>query len=263
MAMQETELIFLGTSVCIPETGDDTASFLVGGELLIDVGWHVTDRLRLGGYAPAGIDTLCFTHMHHDHMMALPAFLYERYARGTAGALNVYGPYPMKRAIEDAKRFLQLDVYWPDAMQPNVHVLRSGDSFQTEHLSVQTMASDHAVPGLCYRVEDRRSGVVLGFGGDGAYQDELAGFFQGCDVLIHEFSFGLQKPADNQQRHSDICDAARVARDAGARMLCPVHGPARMREACEAKARRIYDGRLLWPAPGERLLICKGSGRLI
>lgn len=255
--MKGTELIFLGTSTCIPAPGDDTACFLIGGELLIDVGWHVTDRLRQSGYTPAGIHTLCFTHMHHDHVMALPAFLYERYAQGTAGALCIYGPHTVRRPVEDATRFLQQDAYWPEARRPTVLTLSPGDAFETEHLTITTIASDHAVPGLCYRVEDKRSGVILGFGGDGAYREELGAFFAKCDVLVHEFSFGLEKPRENRQRHSDIADAARVAQAAGVRMLCPVHGPAEQRKACEARAKALYSGEVHWPGPGERFVVEK------
>lgn len=36
--MKKTELLFLGTDACIPEPGNDTASYLIDDELLVDGG---------------------------------------------------------------------------------------------------------------------------------------------------------------------------------------------------------------------------------
>ena len=54
----QTTLTILGTGACIPQPGDDTASYLVNGEILIDTGWHVTETLRRAGKTPADIKAL-------------------------------------------------------------------------------------------------------------------------------------------------------------------------------------------------------------
>jgi ribonuclease BN (tRNA processing enzyme) len=141
-----------------------------------------------------------------------------------------------------------------------VQGLAGEDSFETPNFEVQTISADHAVPGRCFKIRDKRNDILMGFGGDGAYQAGLADFFAGCDVLVHEFSFGLNTPSPNVQRHSSIQDAARCAEEAGVRMLCPVHGPKNLSEqieACGRKAAGIYHGVLHWPRAGELLCLSK------
>lgn len=253
----QTTLTFLGTCACIPQIGNDTASYLINGNILIDTGWHVTETLRRAGKTPADIKALLFTHMHHDHMMALAAFLYERYAEGNAGRLHIYGPHTLPAAVENADRYLHKDVYWPDVPAPQVQVLSGGEEFVFECVKVRTMESVHAVPGLCYCMHDTATGRLLGFPGDGEPLEQHPEFFRGCDVLTHEFSLGLSRETGHYTRHSSIWDAARIAQSAGAAMLCPVHGPADIRTECADELRTLYSGEIHWPQPNETIVLAK------
>ena len=255
--MKKTEILFLGTDRCIPGAENDTASYLIANEILVDVGWHVTKNLYRNGYRPNDISALFFTHMHHDHMMALPAFLYERFTHNDAGKLHIYGPESLERAVTDAMRFLQVDIYWPSANHPNVHILQQDDIVRVGDFRIRTVASDHAVTALSYRFEDVTSGVSIGITGDGAYQEKWSHFFVGCDILIHEYSWGLEKHMPNLAKHSDICDAAKTAEHASVGMLCPVHGPYELKERCEEQIRKIYCGTVYWPRPNDRLTLCR------
>lgn len=255
--MKQTKLLFLGTGSCIAKPGDDTASYLVNEQLMIDVGWHATETLRRGHHTPKDVTALFFTHMHHDHMMALPAFLYEFYRDNEAGRLHIYGPHTLPRAVEDAKRFLQLDYYWPDADDPQLHILKEGDIVETAGMRVHVLESGHAVPGLCYCMEDLQTDVKLGFTGDSRPLEAFETFFDQCDVLVHEYSWGITKHADNKARHSTIWDAAETARKARAGMLCPVHGPVEQRVECDREIRSIFDGSVHWPSPNETLVLSR------
>ena len=249
-----SELVFLGTGACIPPIGNDTASYLLDGEILIDTGWHVTDRLRRAGHTPGDVRHLFFTHLHHDHTMALPALLYEFYTAVEERPLCIYAHEGIRRMLDDVDAFLQKDVYWPEHRRPEIKLLKDGDSVRAGDYDVSVMASDHAVPGCCYRFHHRQSGRDIGFTGDTAYMPKLSEFFRGCELLMHEFSFGLRKQEPNLSRHSDICDAATVARDADVGVLIPVHGPTFERPALEAAIREIYHGKVIWPEPNERVL---------
>ena len=57
------KLVFLGTSGCIPDIGDDTASMLIDDKYLVDVGWDVVRNLRNKGVDPISVNTVFFTHM--------------------------------------------------------------------------------------------------------------------------------------------------------------------------------------------------------
>ena len=87
------KLVFLGTSGCIPDIGDDTASMLIDDKYLVDVGWDVVRNLRNKGVDPISVNTVFFTHMHHDHHMSLPAFLfYHLQRKHTLEHLTLVGP---------------------------------------------------------------------------------------------------------------------------------------------------------------------------
>jgi ribonuclease BN (tRNA processing enzyme) len=217
---------FLGISPCIPDNNGDTASYMIGGELLLDTGWYATGKLRAVGIKPGSIKHLCFTHMHHDHILGLPALLFENYRNSTIEELTVYGPNEsVASPVEDSIRFLQAQLFWPNAGLPRIKKLTANDSFETNNLLCQVIPSVHAVPGRCYRITDKNSGVSAGFGGDGTYQKALVDFFKGCDVLVLEFSRGTDNSPANPGKHSSIQESARLAEEAGAKMLCPVHGP--------------------------------------
>ena len=92
---------------------------------------------------------------------------------------------------------------------------------------------------------EKATGKVLAMSGDTAYGPALAPFFAGCDLLIHEFSGGLTDMTGLPTKHSSALDAAKVARDAGAKRLAMVHGPLHLREECIAAAGEIYGGAIL------------------
>ena len=248
------ELVFLGTAACFPEVGNDTASFLIDGHILIDVGWHVTETLRRAGHRPTEVEHVLFTHFHHDHTTAFPALMFEFYMEGVPGP-KAYGNAGIHRLLRDSDALLRKEVFWPEARGAAPTVIEAGETLSIGAYDVATLASDHAVPGLCYRFHHRESGVDFGFTGDTAYRPELADFFRGCALLAHEYSFGPRKDPTNRPRHSDARDAARVARDAGVGTLCLVHGPADRREECERAVRESFSGRLLFPTPNTRVLL--------
>ena len=250
-----TQILFLGISGCFPEAGGDTASFCLGNELLIDTGWYSNQRLRAAGILPQSIRHILLTHEHHDHTLGLPALIFENYMAKTIAGLKIYGPEESaERLVNDALRFIRSDFFWPEAGSPMVIKLSQKDSFDTPNFEISAAAPEHAVPARCYTIRDKRNNIQIGFSGDCIYRKELPEFFSGCDILIHEFSHGLQTPADNVTKHSSIQNAARCAEEAGVKILCPVHGPSGKKEifeACKNEASKIFHGTVHWPRAGE------------
>lgn len=251
---QRPELTFLGTGSCYAGPYNDTASYLLDGGIMVDVGWHATQTLRRAGSSPDAVRHVLFTHLHHDHTMAFPALLFEYYMRRGQG-LRVYGTPDIQRLLDDSDAFLRKETYWPDRDRPELCPLSDGERIAIGDYEIAVMDSAHAIPGFCYRFHHVPSGVDIGFTGDTAYTDALPAFFKGCRLLVHEFSWGAQREKPNLPRHSDAGDAAKVAELAGVEALCLVHGPTAERAACEAVVRRRYSGRLIWPAPNMKMLL--------
>lgn len=252
-----TELIFLGADSCRPTPGGDTASLFIGGRLLVDTGWNAAGTLAAAGVRPESVDYLAFTHLHHDHCLGLCGLLYCFLSTGRLPRLTILGPEGETRAaIDRALRFLQAERYWPDCPLPQVVELAGGQSFCAPGFELRTLASRHAVPGLCYRFR-AEDGADIGLSGDTAYTPELGPFFAGCQLLVHECSLGSKAadPQHNPALHSGALDAARVAFEAGAGALALVHGPAD-RKTCARAAHTLFSGPVLTPRSGERLFIC-------
>ena len=247
------KITFLGTDTCIPSVGNDTASYLINDELLIDVGWNVTGNLRQIGVEVSSVRHLLFTHMHHDHMISFPSLIFHwtQLPPGRdVSPLTIYGPNEtLERAFEGVLAFLQADRFWPNLKKPTLVPLKTQDEFETPTLRISCIPSDHAVPGRCYRIVDKRDGKVLCMSGDTAYGPTLAPFFKDCDLLIHEFSGGLSDVHGLPSKHSSAIDAATVAKEANAKKLAIVHGPLHVREKCLEAVAEIYSGECVRPEP--------------
>jgi ribonuclease Z len=67
-------------------------------------------------------------------------------------------------------------------------------------------------------------GRKIVYSGDTAFSEAVAEAAKGADLLIHEGTFDASRKAEAQERkHSTVEDAARVAKQAGARKLVIIH----------------------------------------
>ena len=258
----QTILDFLGTSSCRADIGNDTASFVLNRDLMVDTGWCSVENLRTAGIDPVEVPYLLLTHWHHDHYLSLPSLLfYHLCIKGDLGHLTILGPAEdSNRVVSLAMDFLQVARFYPNATPPKVITLDAGQTFETEKFLLQTTASLHAVQGLCSKFIDKHNGVVVGFTGDTAYQPTLGDFFHNCDILLHESSLGpvTANPSENERYlHSGALDAARVAQEAGVPHLVLLHGTTTQRPACLQAARTVFSGMVSWPDRGGSYLISK------
>ena len=100
-------------------------------DLLIDCGWYAALKMQHNGYDARDVETLFFTHCHHDLYMGLPALLFYRgmWARRSPGRapLTLVGPpddLPVVTRL--ARDFLQGDRFpevWPSV---DLHPLEAG-----------------------------------------------------------------------------------------------------------------------------------------
>src|SRR6185437_8593895 len=128
------ELLFLGAGSVVPEAGRDTASLLVNGRHMIDTGWSGGRNLLARGIDPLSIETLIFTHFHHDHYLGLPQVLFvvgmkQAYASGMARGLRILGPAEhLERIVGISCSLLQWERF-PELQFPlELIPVRPGDS---------------------------------------------------------------------------------------------------------------------------------------
>lgn len=252
------EITFLGTSAVVPGAGHDTASIVLNGQYLIDTGWYAAIKMKSYGFNPVELDTLFLTHCHHDHYIGLPHLLFylcmRRNEKANRKRLKIVGPAAdLSRIVSLARALLQPDRF-PDVNYiPDLFPLEPGGSFEDEVFRVETCASKHPVPALCYRFTEKRTGATFATTGDTAPHPPIVEHVRGVDLLVHEASFGA-KPADgeNKSLHSGAPDAAKVALEAGVKRLAIVHCPEDQQEAALAAAKKIFP-QTFWPVDGQKI----------
>lgn len=256
----QTEVTFLGTDAVVPECGGDTASFVINRKYLVDTGWYAAIKMRCYGLNPMDIEYLFLTHCHHDHYIGLPHLLFYFTMRAREkpdhAPLKIVGPAEdLERVVTLAQQFLQMDRFPPVHYAPELIPLQPGDSYEDPEFTLATCASVHPVPALCYRFTDKRTGKVLAFTGDTAYDAGVVAHVQGADLLVHEASYGPKPaPKNNSSLHSGAPDAARVANEAAVKRLALVHCPQNQKEAALQVATSLFPN-TFWPADGETVVL--------
>lgn len=226
--MTEFEILCLGSRDMLPLPDNDCSHYLMNGHILIDCGTSPVKNMLQAGADLDAVDCIIFTHLHPDHCIGLPSLLY--YLREVSSRklsdIKIYGP---KNLTESLVRHAA-DFYGQNEM-PRVIELDGGETLVLDDgTTLKTVASVHAVPGLCYRFE--RQGKSVGFSGDTYTTPEITEFFTGCDALVYECSFGRPAPDEDlvatakwkiQCGHSSPVDAANVAEHAKSERVYLVH----------------------------------------
>ena len=257
--MAKFEVILLGTGSPLPSPDRCGAGQVVvsdGVPVLIDCGWGASRRLMASGGPLPGIDTVCFTHMHSDHITDLPDLIIMRWTGGATNPLHIYGPAGTRQMVEGFRAGLAPDIRYRfahhgeklsregiecvvhevPATDDVSHVVTVGDlevgSFEVDHWPVK--------PAFGFRVR-RNGGSTVVFSGDTKRCDALVRAATGADVLISEVVHvemmmarvnALKARGDERlaamlaeacDYHTSTIDAAEMARDAGVSRLVLTH----------------------------------------
>jgi len=252
----ETFITILGSSGCRYDYGNDTASFLINNKIIVDTGWNLVENILSLKLNPADFNTILFTHLHHDHYLALPQFLFYHLNLNAGKSLNnltFIGPEDLKTVVKLAMDFLQISRFYGDIGYPNCIEINPGEKINLDRyqLYIETHPSIHPVDGRYYRVTDQITGIKIGFSGDTAYNPAEISFFENCDLLIHECSLGGKHTGENSYLHADANDAAVVAEKANVKKLALAHYPAKARTECLDAAKNIFNGEILTPVKGD------------
>ncbi|MBN2450527.1 MAG: MBL fold metallo-hydrolase [Lentisphaeria bacterium] len=243
---QRTTILFLGTATVTPGPGQDTACLLINRTCLVDTGWNAAINMLQYNCNPMDVDSVLITHCHHDHYIGLPQLLFyhamRRGSRPDKGPLTVIGPKPdIGMVVERALHFLRHEQFPDAATVPRVVALQAGQSCEAGALRITTSPTVHPVVGLCYRLEDTRTGGVVVVTGDTAYHPPLAAHAAGADLLVHEASRGPVASDPNAiSGHSGSIDAARIALEATVRQLALVHYPGHLRNEVLRAAQDVF-----------------------
>lgn len=247
-----TQIVLLGTGTPgpVPErSGPSTAIVVNGTPYLVDLGPGVVRRAMaavnkgIKGLHYSNLKTAFITHLHSDHTVGYPDFVFTPWVVGREGPVNAYGPKgldAMTRSVLDAWqediriRNEGLERHFPEhnttGYQVSSHEIEPGVVYRDANVTVTAFRVNHGewpqAFGYRFQTPDR----VVVISGDASPSQGTIDACNGCDVLIHEvYTQKAQEaspPAWQQYRlkyHTSSKQLADLATNAKPRLLILYH----------------------------------------
>src|SRR3989344_8838659 len=148
--MDKINIVFLGTSSAVPTaTRNHTGIWLnyKDENLLIDCGEGTQRQFRKAKINPCKITRLLITHIHGDHVFGIPGLFRTLNLNGYQKVLEIYGPYGIKKFIDDIFRTFALTKTMK--VKVNVHEVKD-KVFETPYFEVIATPLEHGIPTLGY-----------------------------------------------------------------------------------------------------------------
>jgi ribonuclease Z len=149
------DLILLGTSGTVPLPGRPLSSVLgrLGPELILfDCGEGTQVSVRRSGWGFKALSAICLSHMHGDHVAGLPGMLLSAANAGRTEPVDLFGP-PGTREVVDGLRVIAR--WLPYELR--IHELETSEGIAWNGATLATLAVDHSVPCLAYRIDLARA----------------------------------------------------------------------------------------------------------
>lgn len=181
------------------------STLIVAGreKLLFDCGRAMTTGMAALGIKPMDVTKVFLTHLHSDHVIALPELYLYAWVQGRTTPLQVWGPEGTQEMMKNLQEAFKFDIHirrdvdekFPaegiKAVATDIH---QGVVYEANGVKVTAFLVDHGPvkPAFGYRIDYRGHSVVLS--GDTKPSDNLVKFSQGADLLLHELGRFKQDP---------------------------------------------------------------------
>jgi ribonuclease BN (tRNA processing enzyme) len=221
----KSQIVFLGTGTpnADPDRSGPGVAIVVGDTpYLIDAGPGIVRRAeaarRKGVEAlrVPNLEHLFITHLHSDHTLGLPDFIFSPWVLGRDQPLKVYGPPGTAKMVEHLLAAYEQDIHMRrDGLEGanergykvDVYEIKPGEVYRDEKVRVRAFPVKHGsweeAFGFRFETPDR----VIVISGDTAPSEELIENARGCDVLIHEVYSAdgfTRRPPKWQRYHSSF-----------------------------------------------------------
>jgi ribonuclease BN (tRNA processing enzyme) len=217
------QLTVLGSGVLIPVARRGNSGYLlqVADEtILIDGGSGALRRVADLGLDYRHIETVCYTHLHPDHVFDLVPLLFawKHDPQVTwPRTLTILAP----RGFRDYyTRLMELYGQWVlhDQMTITIHELFR-DQFSVGAVTITTIHTAHTDHSLGFRFTDR-DGHSLFYSGDTDFSEEVINGARNVDVLLLECSY---PDKDRKEGHLTPTACGRLAAQAHCKRLILTH----------------------------------------
>lgn len=151
------DVCLLGTSGMMPLPKRFLTSALLrynGNMLLIDCGEATQISLKMLGWGFKNINTICFTHVHADHISGLPGMLLTLSNSGRTETLNIIGPKGIEKVVNS------LRVIAPDLSfkLKFYEISNNNEAIKIDDYIINTCNVKHGIPCLAYSINIERLG---------------------------------------------------------------------------------------------------------
>lgn len=163
---------------------------------MFDCGRAACMRLAQQDVAAETVDRLFLTHLHFDHVVDVPYFVYVGWNNSRKNRLRIYGPVGTAHFIEHLIRPPFRDDIASRlghgksefGLDPEViEIAESGPVVEEDGHAVSATFTNHGgITTLCYRVDSDDQRVIIS--GDGLPLDDFETFAQGADLMAYECS---------------------------------------------------------------------------
>ncbi len=201
----QTRVVLLGTGTPGPtpdRSGPATAIVVNDMAYLVDLGPGVVRRASaaatsrgIAALQPARLRVAFLTHLHSDHTVGYPDFIFTPWTIGRRERLEVFGPKGVVAMTEHLLEAYRIDIEartgpngnqgtFADGHRVNTHEITAGVVYKDANVTVTAFPTKHAVESYGYRFDTADRSIVVS--GDTNPTQATIDACRGCDVLIHE-----------------------------------------------------------------------------
>jgi ribonuclease Z len=215
-------VILLGTGTPFVDAERFGAAVIVeagGKKLLFDCGRGAVIRLKQAGIGPEEIDGVFVTHLHSDHIVAVPDLWLTGWFQGRKAPLKMWGPVGTRSMVEHLGEAFAFDIGIRSAhglprerASIDAQEVEDDKLYEVGPVRVTAFEVDHGPvkPAFGYRVDYGGHSVVIS--GDTNSSANLVNHAKGADCLIHS-AWSTNAKDDTPPAKRSIAtaeDAARV-----------------------------------------------------
>jgi ribonuclease BN (tRNA processing enzyme) len=241
------KLTILGSGTVVPDGARNSSGYFIESRelrMMVDCGAGTVHALDRYGLPWREMSHLFVSHFHVDHVGELASlfFAFKHAIRDArSDPFTLIGAHALDRVTGGLKQAFGDDLFTPK-FPVEVRKVAPGDRVELAPGSYLSVAkTPHTDESLAVRVESE--GRAVCYTGDTDYDEGLAEFFSGADLLVSECSFRERKEG---VPHLSIPDVARLAARAKVSRLAVTHFYFDVNEAeVEAELRKEFSGEVI------------------
>ena len=195
---QDARIVLLGTGTPNPEperSGPAVAVIAGSRVYVVDLGPGVVRRAASAGVTMKQLTRGFVTHLHSDHTIGLPDFIFTPAVTGRSEPLQLFGPPGLRAMTANILKAWRQDINIRlHGMEPsirNAYVVkaqdvRPGEIYRDDTVRVIAFAVDHGTWKHAYGYRFEIGSKVFVISGDTTFSEKLIAAAKGADVLVHE-----------------------------------------------------------------------------